>query len=116
MVVSALLWSNDSCTAEHKYTCSHETDMETLLILSIDRSICFLEKNVYSIREPDHPYGKKAEIFMSTKHKLRTTEKFLHKQIKHWKYKGLVSVRWNAFTDTVLLPLLIMQKIKMFVL
>jgi hypothetical protein len=92
-----------------------EMDLEVLLTLSIDRSICYLEKNVYSIREPDHQHGLRAEKFMETKHKLKTTERFLHKQVQHWKDRGLVFVRWNAFTETLCLPTLIMQTIKDFV-
>lgn len=113
---ASLLWSDDSCLEEHEYRCYKNEDLEQLIELSIDRSICFLEKNVYAIQEENHRYGFKTEKFLQSKHKLCTTERFLHKVVSHWRDSGLVNVRWNAFSETVKLPPLVMQNIKSFLM
>jgi hypothetical protein len=109
-----LLWSNDSCTAEHNYRCSASVDLSALVKLSIDRSMCYLDKNVFSLRSPGHDYGRRAEHYMQNKHKLATQERFLHKEVKHWKQRGLCSIRWTAFNETIgdQLPLSIITCIK----
>lgn len=115
MVNRARLWSDDSCENEHVYTCSKEVDMQELMMLSIDRSTCYLERHVFSLQEKDHPYGQTAIRFMQTKHKLCTTERYLHKQVKHWRDRGLAHIRWHAFLETCgsKLPSLVMKEIKL---
>jgi hypothetical protein len=97
---SALLWSNDQCSKERVYTFSHKGDFVDMLKLSIDRSVCYLEQNVFSMQDQDHVYGEKARTFMSAKHELCTTEGLLHKEVKHWQTHGLKAVRWTAFSNT----------------
>jgi hypothetical protein len=115
MVVNrARLWSDDGCLSDHEYRFSKHEDLVEMMTLSVDRSICFMERNVFSLQSATDSCGFQCERFLKSKHKLCTTEKYLHRQVVHWRDRGLNSVRWKAFEQCNWLPTVLMKRVQTY--
>ena len=86
MAYKALLWDNDACTENHMYTFSRKCDLTEMMNLSVDWSLCYLERNVFAHRYPGGiHYGHMTDNYMQKQHTTKALEKFLHKRVEHWK-------------------------------
>lgn len=71
----------------------YQRDFNHMLSVSIDRSVCYLERNIFA-----HGYGQRAQSYIAhNSHTLSATERFLHKQVRSWQLWRFRVIHFAAF-------------------
>jgi hypothetical protein len=121
MTYSALLWEDGHCNREHLFCFRERKDMLEMISTSIERSICWLETNVFSLRGFRRGGEHCIEVFINSQPQLtKKTEKRLRESVLYWKHEGIHELgmyefRMWALRQDPILPTVVVDNIISFV-